>query len=62
MGIIFKTQTAVNEEARANRVFLERNLDYTAELLEETVREFLLRRDGLLTGLVNKCEMLKVFL
>jgi len=31
MGIIFKQQTAVSAEARANRVFLGRNLGYTAE-------------------------------
>ena len=62
MGIIFKQQTAFSEEARANTMFLERTLDYTSERLEESVRKFVLREDGVLTGLVNKCEVLKAFL
>jgi len=62
MGIIFKQQTAVSEEARANRVFLWRTLDYTSERLEEDLRKILLREDGLLTGLVKKYKLLKAFL
>jgi hypothetical protein len=45
-----------------NTEFLGRTLDYTAERLEESLHTFLLPKDGLLTGLVNKCEELKVFL
>jgi len=61
MWIIFKQQTAVCEEARVNTVFLRRTLHYTAECVEQSVGNILLREDGLLTGLVNKCEVLKVF-
>jgi hypothetical protein len=61
MGIIFKQQTAVSEEASANRVFLGRTLDYRAERLEVALRKILLREDGLLIGLVYKCEVLKAF-
>lgn len=62
MVIVFKQQRAVSEEARANKLFLERALDYKAERLEESLRKFLLREDGLLNGVVNKCEMPKAFL
>jgi hypothetical protein len=62
MGKMFKHQTAVSEEARANTVFLGSTLDYTAERLEECLWRFLLRVDGLLTGLVNKCDVLKTLL
>jgi len=43
-------------------MFLERTLDYTAESLEDSLWKLLLREDGLLTGMVNKCEVLKEFL
>jgi hypothetical protein len=62
MGIIFKQQAAVSEKARSNRVFLGRTLDYRAERLYVALRNILLREDGLLTGLVNKCEVLHAFL
>jgi hypothetical protein len=54
MGIIFKHQAAVNEEARENSVFLGRTLYYTAERLEESLRKILLREEGFVTGLLNK--------
>ena len=56
------TAEAVSEEARENTMFLGRTLDYTSERLEESLRKFLLREDGLLTGLMYKCEVLKAFL
>jgi hypothetical protein len=62
MGIIFKQQTAVSEEASANMMFLGSTLDYRAERLEVALRKILLREDGFLTGLVNKCEVLNVLL
>jgi hypothetical protein len=62
MGIIFKQQRAVSEEGSANRLLLGKTLGYTAQSLEESLREFLLREDGLLTGLVNQCRMMKAFL
>ena len=43
-------------------MFWGRTLDYTAECLEESVRRFLLREDGLLSGLVKKGEVLIAFL
>ena len=52
MGIIFKQQTDVSEEARANRVFWGRTVDYTAERLEVSVWRFLLPEEVLITGLV----------
>ena len=52
----------MSEEARENTMFLGRTLDYTSERLEESLRKFLLREDGLLTGLMYKCEVLKAFL
>jgi len=58
----FRQQTAFSEEARANTMFLGKTLDYTAQRLEESVRKFLLREDGLFSGFVNKCEVLNVFL
>ena len=62
MGIISKQQPAVSEEAGTNTMFLGRTLHQTEERLEESVGIFLLLEDGLLTGLVNKREVLKVFL
>jgi hypothetical protein len=62
MRIILIQQRAVSGEASANTLFWGRTVDYTAECLAESVRKFLLREDGLLTGLVNKCEVLKAFL
>ena len=62
LGINFIQQRDVREEGRANTMFLGRTLDYTAESLEESVWKLLLREDGLLTGMVNKCEVLKGFL
>jgi len=47
MGIIFKQQTAVSEEATGNRVFLGINIFYTAERLEATLQKLLLCDDGL---------------
>jgi hypothetical protein len=35
MGINFKQQSAVSEEARANTRILKRNLGYTAQRLED---------------------------
>jgi len=43
-------------------MFLRRTVDYTAEHLEESLRKFWLTEDGLLTGLMNNCEVLKAFL
>jgi len=62
LGINFIQQRDVREEGRANTMFLERTLDYTAESLEDSLWKLLLREDGLLTGMVNKCEVLKEFL
>jgi len=59
---ICKQQTAVSEEARENTMFLGRTVDYTAEHLEESLRMFCLPDEGLLSGLMNKCEVLKAFL
>ena len=47
MGIIFKKQTAVSQEARWNSAFLGINIFYTAERLEESLRKLLLCEDGL---------------
>ena len=52
----------MSEEARENTMFLRQTVDYAAEHLEESLRKFWLRGGGLLTGLMNNCEVLKAFL
>jgi hypothetical protein len=43
-------------------LFLGKTLGYTAQRIEESLMKFLLWEDGLLTGLVKKCRMMKAFL
>ena len=58
----FQTTGSCERRSEGEHRDLGRTVDYTVERLEESVGSFLLREFGLLTGLLNKCEVLKAFL